>query len=115
MKKTSESLENDEKTIPIWDLGSPLYDSYELVSLSHHIDRHLMILPSLGGSRKRPSMKLCAASDASNNTHVRSSMVNALSEFVKQRLWRRKSKNGVGEKKVKAGTLLCGFHKMSGL
>ncbi|KAK4728845.1 hypothetical protein R3W88_021833 [Solanum pinnatisectum] len=29
----------------IWDCGSPLYDSYELVSLVHLIERNTMILP----------------------------------------------------------------------
>lgn len=49
-----EGKENDEeeKVIKIWDCGSPLYDSYELVALSHLIDRHLMALPYLSGSRK---------------------------------------------------------------
>lgn len=30
----------------VWDCGSPLYDSHELVSLDHLIDRHLMAFPS---------------------------------------------------------------------
>nr|KYP56083.1 hypothetical protein KK1_002313 [Cajanus cajan] len=30
----------------MWDCGSPLYDCYELVSLDHIIDRHLMAFPS---------------------------------------------------------------------
>ncbi|KAG5593326.1 hypothetical protein H5410_043840 [Solanum commersonii] len=29
----------------IWDCGSPLYDSYELVSLVHLIERNTMFLP----------------------------------------------------------------------
>lgn len=38
----------------IWDCGSPLYDSYELVSVTHIIDRHLMSLPyQLSGRSKR--------------------------------------------------------------
>lgn len=51
--------EEEEETIKVWDCGSPLYDSYELASLSHVIDRHMMILPSLspmsGSSRRAPS------------------------------------------------------------
>ncbi|KAJ7951269.1 4-hydroxy-tetrahydrodipicolinate reductase [Quillaja saponaria] len=42
--------EKEEKGLAIWDCGSPLYDSYELVSLSRVTDRHLMALPSLSGS-----------------------------------------------------------------
>ncbi|KAL8499731.1 hypothetical protein ACS0TY_019628 [Phlomoides rotata] len=44
-------MEDDEKSIKIWDCGSPLYDSYELVSWSHLIERNLMVLPYLSGSR----------------------------------------------------------------
>ncbi|KAM7275373.1 hypothetical protein ACFE04_017239 [Oxalis oulophora] len=39
----------------VWDCGSPLYDSYELVSLNYIIERHLMALPTsniLGGSKR---------------------------------------------------------------
>ncbi|CAO2835516.1 unnamed protein product [Amaranthus hypochondriacus] len=36
----------------VWDCGSPLYDSYELASVSHLIERHLMILPSINGSKR---------------------------------------------------------------
>ena len=32
--------------------GSPLYDSYEIASLGHVIDRHSLALPSPIGSRK---------------------------------------------------------------
>lgn len=32
----------EEKAMSVWDCGSPLYDSYELVTLNHLIDRHLM-------------------------------------------------------------------------
>ncbi|CAI9101159.1 OLC1v1038418C1 [Oldenlandia corymbosa var. corymbosa] len=37
----------------VWDCGSPLYDSYELACLSHVIDRHMMMLPSLAASKSR--------------------------------------------------------------
>uniref|UniRef100_A0A803M4W6 Uncharacterized protein n=1 Tax=Chenopodium quinoa TaxID=63459 RepID=A0A803M4W6_CHEQI len=38
----------------IWDCGSPLYDSYELASVTQLIERQLMFLPSsLGGSKRR--------------------------------------------------------------
>lgn len=54
--------DDDEEAIPhIWDCGSPLYDSYELVSLSHVIDRHIMVLPSLSGSRQGRSSRFSHA------------------------------------------------------
>ncbi|CAL9154893.1 unnamed protein product [Musa hybrid cultivar] len=36
----------------VWDCGSPLYDSFELASFSHVLDRHTMVLPTeLQGKR----------------------------------------------------------------
>lgn len=43
MKKLVE--ENHLAAIAIWDCGSPLYDSYELASLGHLLDRHTMASP----------------------------------------------------------------------
>ncbi|ONK79139.1 uncharacterized protein A4U43_C01F3330 [Asparagus officinalis] len=45
--KNAEKGEEEEEhhNMSIWDCGSPLYDSFELASLCHHLDRHLMILP----------------------------------------------------------------------
>lgn len=37
---------------PIWDCGSPLYDSHELVSIAYTIERHMMAWPHLGGPIK---------------------------------------------------------------
>jgi hypothetical protein len=43
--------DKEEKARAMWDCGSPLYDSYELVSLDHHINKNLMAFPSLHGSK----------------------------------------------------------------
>ncbi|XP_048132111.1 uncharacterized protein LOC125314254 [Rhodamnia argentea] len=39
-------LEEEEEGEPenVWDCGSPLYDSYELASLGHLLDRNMMAL-----------------------------------------------------------------------
>ncbi|CAH8330765.1 unnamed protein product [Eruca vesicaria subsp. sativa] len=50
-KKMVDDHDHDNDRI-LWDCGSPLYDSYELVSLTHIIERHFMYLPSLSGARK---------------------------------------------------------------
>ncbi|XP_061349871.1 disease resistance-like protein DSC1 [Gastrolobium bilobum] len=50
LKGKVDEKEEEAKAKSMWDCGSPLYDSYELVSLDHLIDRHLMTLPSLHGS-----------------------------------------------------------------
>ncbi|KAK7381999.1 hypothetical protein VNO80_00620 [Phaseolus coccineus] len=52
MMMREEDQEEEEKAMAIWDCGSPLYDSHELVSLDHIIDRHLMAFPSSIGSSK---------------------------------------------------------------
>lgn len=48
------------RELSVWDCGSPLYDSYELASLAHLIDRNLMAFPPPfhGGSRRFFSNKL---------------------------------------------------------
>lgn len=47
MKKTNNKGEHVDQISSsiIWDCGSPLYDSYELVSLLNLIERNTMILP----------------------------------------------------------------------
>ncbi|PQQ06195.1 uncharacterized protein Pyn_02884 [Prunus yedoensis var. nudiflora] len=52
LKRREDDHQKEEAELGIWDCGSPLYDSYELVTVSHLIERHLMALPSLGGSRR---------------------------------------------------------------
>ncbi|QHO22445.1 hypothetical protein S83_037656 [Arachis hypogaea] len=59
MKNSEEEKEEEEEVViggvvasPLWDCGSPLYDSFELATLSHIIDRHTVVLPHLSGSKK---------------------------------------------------------------
>ncbi|GER26477.1 developmentally-regulated GTP-binding protein 1 homolog [Striga asiatica] len=58
MKQIQESSQVRKKAtvqedMKIWDCGSPLYDSYELVAVSNIIERHFIILPNyLRQSRK---------------------------------------------------------------
>lgn len=99
-KDDQQEEEDDEKALAIWDLDSSLYDSHELVSLTHLIERHLMTLPSLGGSKRLSSKKTSQASVAvpaailvsnmgskSETKRLRfSSTLNTLSEFVKRKL-----------------------------
>ncbi|KAI3741352.1 hypothetical protein L1987_59024 [Smallanthus sonchifolius] len=47
-EKKVEQQQQDEGLDPkIWDCGSPLYDSYELVSITNVLDRHLMKFPNV--------------------------------------------------------------------
>lgn len=59
----------------IWDCGSPLYDSYELVAVSHLVERHFMILPYLSGSttdssssqKSKPLPQICCTKEEQNS------------------------------------------------
>ncbi|PNT53603.1 hypothetical protein POPTR_001G094000v4 [Populus trichocarpa] len=42
----------EQAAINVWDCGSPLYDSYEIASLGHLIDRHSLALSSPCGPEK---------------------------------------------------------------
>lgn len=51
--------------VPVWDCGSHLYDSYELVSFSHLLDRHVMLLPFLKNSQRQlDCTRFCETDDA---------------------------------------------------
>lgn len=94
-----EEEEEGDLGLAIWDCGSPLYDSYELVALSHIIDRHLMALPHVGGSKR-----LIAPFPRANNVVATSmvssppggsfrgsAMVGRVKDFdVIRKMWKRK-------------------------
>jgi hypothetical protein len=51
--------------VPVWDCGSHLYDSYELVSFSHLLDRHVVLVPFLKNStRQLEGTRFCEADEA---------------------------------------------------
>ncbi|XP_024932665.3 uncharacterized protein LOC112492650 [Ziziphus jujuba] len=118
MKQTTlEGKNGDHKeeneALAKWDCGSPLYDSYELVSLNHLIERHLMAIPSLGGSRRfisqfsHPSCGVIINPSTTvdlGSTKVAkwSSMVACLSEFVGRKVWKKRL---FGERKDKVKKL----------
>ncbi|KAK2406880.1 hypothetical protein QL285_042557 [Trifolium repens] len=87
---SKDSLEGkDTRAIfPIWDCGSPLYDSCELVTFSHIIERHMMECPYLGGS-KQIITKFSDLGEMmiSNGNAKGSSKWNNLSEFFVKILW----------------------------
>lgn len=46
MESRRRSISSEQKESDcIWDCGSPLYDSYELASFGHVLERHTMALP----------------------------------------------------------------------
>ncbi|KAF9685908.1 hypothetical protein SADUNF_Sadunf03G0103400 [Salix dunnii] len=44
-----EKRKAEQSAVDAWDWGSPLYDSYEIASLGHVIDRHSLALPFPSG------------------------------------------------------------------
>ncbi|KAK8921807.1 hypothetical protein KSP39_PZI019924 [Platanthera zijinensis] len=53
-EEAEKNRDGESRPFPVWDCGSPLYDSFELASLCHVLDRHIMKLPYL------PSLKSSA-------------------------------------------------------
>ncbi|KAI8544993.1 hypothetical protein RHMOL_Rhmol07G0008400 [Rhododendron molle] len=120
MKKREGSKSNEgkggggggeEESMKIWDCGSPLYDSYELVSLGHVIDRHIMELPSLSGSRgltkqssSRSSNLISSKQGGASGFGMAkgsSSTVSCFGEFPEKVLWKTRRVNGEAEEKPK--------------
>lgn len=102
MTKKSErtEIEAEEASMATWDCGSPLYDSYELVSLDHLIQRHLMVIPSLARSKRLSSNYYYqydvqdTSSLAVTRGNSSSSIMSTFSEFVGSKLskWKDKQK-----------------------
>ncbi|KAL1561939.1 hypothetical protein AAHA92_04574 [Salvia divinorum] len=89
--------EEDGKSMKIWDCGSPLYDAYELVALSHLVERNFMILPYLSGSRHDlPETAVSSAASSVETASERSSVLG----FFSRNVWKRK-RDGEREHKVK--------------
>ncbi|KAL9176338.1 hypothetical protein ABFS82_02G172200 [Erythranthe guttata] len=51
MAMSKNKVSENEEIIRVWDCGSPLYDSYEVVAINNLIERHFMKQPYLSGSR----------------------------------------------------------------
>ncbi|XVF22412.1 hypothetical protein REPUB_Repub12eG0170100 [Reevesia pubescens] len=123
MKKLCETKEKDEDTaaaVAIWDCGGPLYDSYELVSLSHLIERRLMKLPSLGGSKRlttrfshQSDVNSATIADSTRNARAKesSSVMSSLGEFLGTKFWKRRRFGQRRDKSKKLRTGICCFYK----
>ncbi|KAK2650111.1 hypothetical protein Ddye_017600 [Dipteronia dyeriana] len=126
LPQKSETLEIEEieeiEEVAIWDCGSPLYDSYELVSLSHVIERHLLTLPTLGGSKTYlatnfyypyddPSNVGSAglSSSSSSSSSSPSSIVATLSGFLAKKLWKKRAFGQRKDKRKNSKIGVCGF------
>ncbi|KAK4415864.1 hypothetical protein Salat_2693800 [Sesamum alatum] len=99
----------DGEALKIWDCGSPLYDSYELVAVSNVIERHLMELPYLnaGSSRKManergisPSLMSLPVKPAANGLASKNGRKLSVLSFLSGLVWKRKMEG----KKQKTGS-----------
>ncbi|KAM7531384.1 hypothetical protein LguiB_034794 [Lonicera macranthoides] len=111
MKKAKEEEEEEDggsANVIVWDCGSPLYDSYELVSLCHLIERHMMSLPSQG-----ESLPFIAASNNSRSIvddnalkMNNSQKLGTLSKFVDKNMWKKMAFRGAQERPKKIKSLV---------
>ncbi|OVA00847.1 hypothetical protein BVC80_1075g19 [Macleaya cordata] len=106
--------QEEEEDISVWDCGSPLYDSFELVSLNNLIDRNLAALPFSVGSKRlsdgsdsiRSSL---SRSETGSNTTIQwstSKVGSVMSEPMGRTMLKRKINV---ERKEKAKRLKIGF------
>ncbi|KAL5062392.1 hypothetical protein RYX36_024129 [Vicia faba] len=79
---------------PIWDCGSPLYDSCELATLSHIVERQMVEWPYLGGSKQiiAKVFDLDEVKISTGKAKGSSKWIN-FREFFEKILWKRK-RNG---------------------
>ncbi|ESQ39278.1 hypothetical protein EUTSA_v10001747mg [Eutrema salsugineum] len=78
----------------IWDCESPLYDSYELVSFAHIIERKLLPFPPL----TRPSgMSLRALMDKDKDDYSSASKTTTCSIHRRKYWWNRKKNEKIKE------------------
>ncbi|KAF7154121.1 hypothetical protein RHSIM_Rhsim01G0170200 [Rhododendron simsii] len=121
---SSEGTEEKDEglVMKVWDCGSPLYDSYELASLGHVIDRHVLALPFLSGSWQ-PKKQISHSSAAfpvpeeerGSGKAKGSSMVGCFGDLLEKivcRKIRREKEEESGEKAMKL--MKCGFCKFVG-
>ncbi|XP_057981249.1 uncharacterized protein LOC131166688 [Malania oleifera] len=106
--------EGGQEAKAVWDCGSPLYDSYELASIGHLIERHLMALPSLGGSKRFLSTQHSHASSvipisALSTSNFRStrkargtSLVVFFTQLFRKKMWKRKEEENKEKPKYMA-------------
>ncbi|KAI9110124.1 hypothetical protein K1719_019165 [Acacia pycnantha] len=102
-KKEKVTEKSSAPTKSIWDCGSPLYDSYELVSVTHVIERHWMIFPFQAASSSKNS--------SSHREKVRKSMSSSSKNTVMNKIMtmktmsnRNKISTGEARNKNKAKT-----------
>ncbi|KAL0720265.1 hypothetical protein Bca4012_034864 [Brassica carinata] len=81
---------NDGRVHKIWDCESPLYDSYELVSFAHIIERKLLPFSPAHVRPPRLSLKALMDKDKDNDNSYASSKTTTSSSQRRKYWWNRK-------------------------
>nr|DAD29572.1 TPA_asm: hypothetical protein HUJ06_031040 [Nelumbo nucifera] len=118
--KEQEKGDGEREGLAIWDCGSLLYDSFELASLTHLIERNLMILPSScvstckftsvfsGASTPTPSS--LSTTDAASPAKKLPKVIGSLGRNAWKRRMKEEEKKEKAKKKKKKQQLgLYGF------
>lgn len=106
-KIKTKGKNEDAATFATWDCGSSLYDSYELVSLSHVIERHLMEQPMTGISHPTDFTPVSIADPTSKSIAKESSLMSSLVELHESKCWKKRR---FGQRRDKAIKLRSGFN-----
>ncbi|KAJ6962279.1 hypothetical protein NC652_001060 [Populus alba x Populus x berolinensis] len=80
----------EQAAINVWDCGSPLYDSYEIASLGHLIDRHSLALSSPCGPEKEGRVVIDhARTPRDQETGLEVKKEGLLSKIIRIFFWKR--------------------------
>ncbi|KAJ1413788.1 hypothetical protein SESBI_19280 [Sesbania bispinosa] len=83
----------EARAFPIWDCGSSLYDSHELVSLAYTIERHMIVWPYLNlGGPKHIFTQFYDPEDVSSTQNVPKGSSMATSCLSRQRMKKKHKK-----------------------
>lgn len=103
--KTEEAEVEDGDALEVWDCGSPLYDAFELVSLSHVIERHLLVFPCNRKSNWQNNCAHVTSVSCAEDTN-KACKVSSWRDIVRKKMWKRFRMSGRGKedpKELKVG------------
>ncbi|KAJ0258216.1 Uncharacterized protein HA466_0070450 [Hirschfeldia incana] len=101
---------SDGRAHKIWDCESSLYDSYELISFAHIIERKLLPFSPAHVQPPRSSLKALMEKDKDNNNSYASSKTTTSSSQRRKYWWNRKMNYEIKKeikKKMLPSCILC--------
>jgi hypothetical protein len=105
MKKRPE----EEKAAILWDCGSSLYDSYEIASLGHVLERHTMALPLFCGPRRFTVSPTTSSSEHGRGTLEKEAAVtiSVRSSLIRKRRRMNVEMNEMAKKLRSTFSVIC--------